>query len=175
MIFDLLIKVFLLIFSSIGLIGNILLLLICTNKNLRNTPTFLVMGCSAMINMITLFSIILYPFFIDELNLECFKFIIIITISCYQSAIYLQILIMFDQFMCLKNVMWRKSYFDLKKSITVSPLIILSSFLFNIVLSFTANTSLILSSNYSSNNTDHSFTNDFISSSVIWFKVGCFV
>ena len=73
-------------------------------------------------------------------------------------------MMLFDQLMCVKHVLWRKSLFNYKKAILSSFVVILFFFLMNFHLNFT------VKYNFDENST----LIDFLASSktlIIWAKV----
>jgi hypothetical protein len=192
MIFFDFISIFTIILCVFGIMGNIISIKICSKKELRKTPTFIFMSFISAINILKLLTIMIFililQFFVTniyKLNSLFLNICFFLIFWKYQSSVYLMVrlnlwlfklwsyyfyfyfvklMMLFDQLMCVKHVLWRKSLFNYKKAILSSFVVILFFFLINFHLNFT------VKYNFDENST----LIDFLASSktlIIWAKV----
>jgi hypothetical protein len=132
------------VLSSIGIIGNIISILICLRKELRKTPTFMFMAFISGVNIFKLFTTIICILMIQfqiqeikELNIVFLNTCLFLIFWKHHSSVYLMIITLFDQLMCIKHVLWRKTLFNNKKAFYLITLIMSTFFFSNLHLNFT--------------------------------------
>ena len=82
----------------IGIIGNLISIIICSQKDLRKTPTFILKIFISIMNLIPMLTNIFSPFaayFLnskyDDLSFTIFKMLIFLVFWSFQSTAYLEV------------------------------------------------------------------------------------
>ncbi len=75
-------------YFSLGVVGNLLSLPLSLSQQLRKNPTFIIIVFTSTINILTLISTILFTFNIQDLNIEICRVVMIVTFCGFQSSIF---------------------------------------------------------------------------------------